>query len=139
MQHLAGAFHDALTRLEETWSAGVLVVGLFADADSDTVLVVPRVHVLRPLPTGDHVFELVVWEEFTPQAVLDAAIEECGHVADTSLMFIHVHSPVTYADKVSAAAQIRVRAGVMTGLTRDMLDDPVWLGRLVHDSGDIFD
>lgn len=139
--HLAGTFHDALTRLTGPWSAGVLVVGLFADASSGTVLVVPRVHVLRTLPTGDQVFDLMAWEDFTPQEVLDPAIEECGHVTDTSLMFIHVHSSITYVDKVAtvgAGAQIRVRVGVMAGLTRDLLDDPVWLGRLVHDSGDIF-
>lgn len=138
MQHLAGTFHDALTRQADPWSAGVLVVGLFCDLGSNTVLVVPRVHLLRPLPTGDQRFELVAWEEFTPQPVLDAAIEECGHVADTSLMFIHVHSPVALVERAGAGAQIRVRVGVLPGLNRDMLDDPVWLGRLVHDSGDIF-
>lgn len=138
VQRLAGAFHDALARLASPWSAGVLVVGLFAEPSTGTVLVTPRVHLLRPLPTGDHGFELVPWEDFTPHEVLDAAIEECGHVTDTSLMFIHVHSPIGYRDRPAAGAQIRVRVGVLPGLTQQMLDDPVWLGRLVHSSDDVF-
>lgn len=138
VQRLAGTVHDTLARLDGPWSDGVLVVGLFADPDTGTVLVVPRVHVLRPLPTGDRVFELMVWEEFAPQEVLDAAIEECGHVTDTSLMLIHVHSPIDDADRPAAGAQIRVRVGTLPGLTQQTLDDAVWLGRLVHSSADIF-
>jgi hypothetical protein len=134
LQRLAATFHDGLRTLPDEWSAGVLTVGLFVTSDADTVHVVPRAHLLTPLPTGDQRFDLLVWDEFAPEEVLDPAVEECGRIDSASLLLVHIHSPVGGG----AGAQIRLRVGTAPGLTRSMLDDPVWLSRLVRDPAAVF-
>lgn len=112
----------------------MLTVGLFASPVGATVDVVPRAHLMTRLPTGDQSFDLLVWDEFAPESVLDPAIEECGWVEAASLLFIHVHSPVARG----AGAQIRLRVGAVDRATRQRLDDPMWLSRLVRDPETVF-
>lgn len=112
----------------------MLTVGLFATPDGASINVVPRAHLMARLPTGDQTFDLLVWDEFAPEDVLDPAIEECGRVETASLMLIHVHSPVGGG----AGAQIRLRVGTAPGLTVPTLDDPVWLARMVRDPSSVF-